>query len=121
MVYISQMYYKVNTKSLDSRARICYDTKKKGDESGMPLVPVCFAVMVIAAWFCIKKAGVFESIAFAVFRVLAILTYIAGFAYGYAQMMTNYRNTFTTWFAAFSVGSIFLALSEILRLLRPKK
>ena len=51
-------------------------------------------------------------------KIFAFFTYVLGFGYGYIQISNCYAKSLKIWFEAFAVGSILIALSEIIRLLR---
>ena len=85
------------------------------------IAPIIFTVLLFLARSCLKKACLFGNVISGVLKCFAYCVYIFGFSYGYTQVFENYYRGLDIWFAAFSVGSILLALSEIIRLIYLKR
>lgn len=82
------------------------------------LILILFVLLLVFVWETLKKVSLFGNVITPLLKFFAFFTYVLGFGYGYIQISNCYAKSLKIWFEAFAVGSILIALSEIIRLLR---
>ena len=82
------------------------------------LILILFVLLLVFVWVTLKKVSLFGNVITPLLKFFAFFTYVLGFGYGYIQISNCYAKSLKIWFEAFAVGSILIALSEIIRLLR---